>query len=88
MTVTTLTATEKQDKLEILAAIDSDILTSTTVKELRELVRGVVTNVAKLNKSELLDHIADRTAPIREAKRIALEVAALEVARPKNATWS
>lgn len=84
MTVTTLTATEKQSKLEILAVIDSDILASTTVKELREMVKGVVVNYSKLNKPELLDHISDRTAPIREANRIALEVAALEVAKTKE----
>lgn len=84
MTVVTLTATECQAKLETLASIDPDILAKTTVRELRELVRGVVTSVSKLNKTELLDHIADRTAAIREANRIALETAAIGAAQLKE----
>jgi integrase len=84
MTVTTLTATERQTKLEALALIDQEILSETTVRELRDLVRGLVTNVTKLKKSELLELIADRTADIREANRIALETAAVEAAAAKE----
>ena len=84
MSTTTLTAPERQAKLETLATFDRITLDGSTVKELRELARGVVTNMTKLNKVEFVDHITDLTADIREANRIALEVAALEVAETRE----
>lgn len=84
MTVTTLTVTERQTKLETLAAIDGDILAATTVRELRKMVSGVIQNTSKLPKADLLDIIAERTADIRTANRIALETAAIEAAALKE----
>jgi integrase len=78
MSVTTLSVQERQAKLEALAAIEVDILATTTVKELRSMVKGVVVNYSSLNKTELLAHIAERTEDIRAARQVALDVAATE----------
>lgn len=75
MTVSTLSATERQTKLETLATIDAEILAGITVRELRKMVSGVIPSANKLVKSDLLDLIADRTTDIRQALQDAKQIA-------------
>ena len=80
MTVSTLTIDERQSKLEALASYSPETLAGSTVRELRQLVAGVVTAPNKFRKADLLSYIADLTADIRFARRIQQETAAIAAA--------
>ena len=79
MSVSNLPIEERQAKLEALAGYDEHTLQNTTLVNLRELVKGVITNYSKPNKPNLILNILDLTAKYRqeaqEAKQIAFAAA-------------
>lgn len=61
------TAQERQEKLETLATYSPEVLSKTTVKELRKLSSGLLNNVNSLGKTQLVLTILELTKETREA---------------------